>query len=115
MYSGKPNPTWILPSSLEEDLMNRISTLTIGSEKLLSPSNLGYRGFILKKFDSDSNIIRTVKLYKGFIEVSNPTDIKYYEDPQKQIEIWLLSTSSTAQPKIDTNVLNQIVDELYND
>ncbi len=112
IYSGQPNPTWILPSAIEEDMMSRITKLKSTSKITINPQNLGYRGFIINTQDSESNILKTIKLYKGFIEVSNSTGKMYYEDPQKKIEIWLLSTSVSAQPPVSENLIIQIINEI---
>jgi hypothetical protein len=98
IYSGRPNPIWTLEPALASDLISRIACLNSTGKAVECSQNLGYRGFIVQFLDAGSNAIQTVRACSGIIEVTNATGSGYYADPQKQVELWLLASSASAQP-----------------
>jgi len=112
VFSGRPNPTWTLEPALASDLLDRIARLHSTIQAVECPQNLGYRGFIVQYLDAGSNVIQTVRACGGIIEVTNATGSMYYVDPQKQIELWLLASSASAQPPLPEDLAAQIVKEI---
>jgi hypothetical protein len=112
IYSGLPNPTWVLEPALVSDLMSRIARLNSTSQAVECSQNLGYRGFIVQLLDAGSNAIQTVRACGGMIEVKDATGSMYYADPQKQVELWLLASSASAQPPLSEDLDAQIVKEI---
>jgi hypothetical protein len=112
IFSGVPNPNWTLAPAYVFDLANRIAGLTPAKQIGQRPENLGYRGFIVLISSKKSNIVQTIRLYHGVIEVMDSKGSAYYLDPSRQIELWLLST---ANPPLAENLTAQIVKEIMKD
>ena len=112
IFSGLPNPTWTLEPVMASDLITRIARLNSTSEMVECPQNLGYRGFIVRFLDAGSSVVRTVRTCDGKIAVIDATGSKYYLDPQKEIELWLLATSDAAQPPLSADFIAQIITEI---
>ena len=96
IFSGIPNPTWMLTFSEASDLTSRISRLDPTEETGQRPENLGYRGFIVQTIAASSATAQTIRAYHGIVEVVDSTKTAYYLDPQRQIELWLLTTAIAA-------------------
>ena len=112
IYSGVPNPSWILSPPEAEDLTNRISRLVPTDEVLQRPETLGYRGFIVQTTAASSAIVQTIRAYHGIVEVVDSTGTAYYLDPERQIELWLLATS---KPPLSDDLIDDIVREIMKD
>ena len=112
IYSGLPNPTWTIAPALASDLEGRIASLNSSREISECPQNLGYRGFIVQSLDAQSNSIQTLHACRGVIKVTDAIGSRYYVDPQRQIELWLLASSALAQPPISEELAAQIVKEI---
>ena len=109
IFSGIPNPTWMLTFSEASDLTSRISRLDPTEETGQRPENLGYRGFIVQTIAASSATVQTIRAYHGIIEVVDATKTAYYLDPQRQIELWLLTT---AKPPLADDLIAEIVKEI---
>jgi len=112
IFSGVPNPTWVLSLPEASDLASRISTLNPTKDIAQHPENLGYRGFIVQTIDASSETVQTIRAYHGYIEVVDSTRTTYYVDPQRQIELWLLAT---AKPTLAEDLTAGIFKEIMND
>ena len=110
IFSGIPNPTWMLTFSEASDLTSRISRLDPTEETGQRPENLGYRGFIIvQTIAASSATVQTIRAYHGIVEVVDSTKTAYYLDPQRQIELWLLAT---AKPPLADDLTAEIVKEI---
>jgi len=109
IFSGVPNPTWMLTFPEASDLTSRISRLDPTEEKGQRPENLGYRGFIVQTIAASSATVQTIRAYHGIVEVVDSTKTAYYLDPQRQIELWLLAT---AKPPLADDLTAEIVKEI---
>ena len=112
IFSGIPNPTWMLTFSEASDLTSRISRLDPTEETGQRPENLGYRGFIVQTIAASSSTVQTIRAYHGIVEVVDSTKTAYYLDPQRQIELWLLTT---AKPPLADDLVAAIVKEIMKD
>ena len=89
IFSGMPNPTWILTNAEADSFMKQLSALPQIPARELS-GNLGYRGFIVQCMQgADTQLIRiqacTVHISKGATQV-------YTYDVDRRLEWWLLNT-----------------------
>jgi len=109
IFSGIPNPTWMLTFSEASDLTSRISRLDPTEETGQRPENLGYRGFIVQTIAASSAAVQTIRAYHGIVEVVDSIKTAYYLDPQRQIELWLLAT---AKPPLADDLTAEIVKEI---
>jgi hypothetical protein len=112
VFSGVPNPMWVLSLPKASELTSRISRLAPPEAVGQRPDDLGYRGFIVQIADGSSATAQTIGAYHGIVEVTDSTGTAYYRDPQRQIELWLLAT---AQPSLDDRLTAEIVEEIVKD
>ena len=112
IFSGVPNPTWVLSIPEASDLTRRISRLDPTEAAGQRPDDLGYRGFIVQIAAGSSATARTIRARHGIVEVADSTGTAYYRDPQRQIELWLLAT---AHPSLDDRLTAEIVEEIVKD
>jgi len=112
IFSGAPDPTWVLSVAEASDLTSRIARLDPTAAVGQRPDNLGYRGFIVQSANASSASPQTIRAHKGILEVVDSTGTAYYRDPQRQIELWLLAT---AKPALDDGLIAEIVKEMMKD
>lgn len=97
VYSGRPNPTWILSDAQEDEVAERLSSLrTFTNER---PSGivggLGYRGFSIAPFAETAAAGRGVVVHEGIVDQGSGSP-NVIDDTD--IEGWL---ASTAQAQIN--------------
>jgi len=107
VFSGLPNPTWDLSAADTATLLGIISALH-ASPPVDLPTPLGYRGFVIAVDAPGSGSRATIRAYHGIVEYHG-LETNYYSDPDKQVERWLLST---AQPHIDSELYNSLLQEI---
>jgi hypothetical protein len=89
IFSGMPNPTWILTNVEADSFMKQLDALPPTSARELS-GNLGYRGFIVQCTQAaDTQLIR---IQAGTVHISKGTTDVYAYDKDRQLERWLLNT-----------------------
>ena len=112
IFSGVPNPMWVLSAAEASDLTSRISRLDPTVAAGQRPDNLGYRGFIVQIAAGSSASLQTIRAHKGIVVVVDSRETAYYRDPQRQIELWLLAT---AKPALGDGLIAEIVKEMMKD
>ncbi len=92
IFSGRPNPSWVLPHPLEAELVARLEALRPApAEDVPEPPGLGYRGFIVQA-PLDSKFLAPVRVYRGMVQRAS----EKYVDPERQLERWLLDTAGLS-------------------
>lgn len=95
IFSGRPNPTWILSKGEERELIDR---LVADPSLMLPPSaetgGLGYRGFIVTSLSEDNGL-----RYKSGLPTSFRLGGIY--DKDKTASLWLLDTSEKPDTEVD--------------
>jgi hypothetical protein len=88
IFSGRPDPSWVLDQSRTAELRRRLSSLALAHEQGLPPEpGLGYRGLhVTLTTDAHGEVI-TVR--HGRIAV----DRRIFEDRGRSLERWLLGTA----------------------
>jgi len=112
VFSGVPNPMWLLSVPEASDLMSRIARLAPTEATGRRPDDLGYRGFIVQITARSSASPQAIRAHRGIVEVVDSTRTAYYRDPQRQIELWLLAT---AKPALGDRLTAEIVKEIVKD
>ncbi len=107
VFSGLPNPTWELSAADTATLTGMIGSLS-PSPPVDLPTPLGYRGFLVSVGEPGSESAATVRAYQGIVEYRG-RETKYYTDPDKQVERWLLAT---ARPYIDRQLYDSLLVEI---
>ena len=93
IFSGNPNPVWILSEADGVLFLNELAMLPRDSEKELS-DNLGYRGFIAKVINGTEESL--VRIQNGTVQLSqNGTNI-CYRDQGRHLERWLLNSGEAT-------------------
>jgi hypothetical protein len=92
IFSGRPNPTWVLEKSLQAECVSRLKAMRPALDSAFPPpQGLGYRGFIVrvpKGLDCSGETL----VYRGIAERGG----RRYEDPDRRFEKWLLETGGSA-------------------
>ena len=106
IFSGMPNPTWILTNAEADTFVKQLAALSRTSARELS-GNLGYRGFIVQVTQgADTQLIR---IQTGTVHVSKGATNIYTFDKNRELERWLLNT---GKPHLK-NELFQIVEREF--
>jgi hypothetical protein len=95
IFSGMPNPTWILTDAEGESFVKRLAALGPSSSSGLS-GNLGYRGFIVQCMQGD--YLQLIRVQKGTVQIADGATEVYASDKNRELERWLLNT---GKPYID--------------
>lgn len=73
MFSGRPNPRWVLPMDERDSLLNLIASLREAAGPMPA-TGLGYRGFILRDGD------REILVYRHLVRVRRGPKEDFYRD-----------------------------------
>ena len=103
IFSGMPNPTWVLVGPDAQNFATRLAGLTRVSAQEVS-GNLGYRGFIVRIVSSDQT--RHIRVQTGTVHVSEGTGTICAKDENRELEGWLLNS---GKPHL-TNEIVEIVE-----
>ena len=90
IYSGRPNPTWMLLSTEALQLKNAISHLT-GAVSKPQPEQLGYRGLIVKLDNGE-----VLKVFDGHVWKVSDGKTTHFLDHERSLERWLLKTTGAV-------------------
>jgi hypothetical protein len=104
IFSGRPNPSWILSDSEERELIDRV----MADKSLMLPisadtGGLGYRGYIITAIDEPEETGKKPKLPSRF-------RLGGTYDPDKASSLWLLDTAERPDTEVD-DYLRGIVQE----
>lgn len=90
LYSGRAdNPTWTLSPADTQTFLDRLADLKSINHAEPPPGNLGYRGLVVE-MEGPSQRLRA---FRGVVASENG-EVASYADPERSIELWLLSTGS---------------------
>jgi hypothetical protein len=89
IFSGMPNPTWILPNAEAERFVKQLAALPRTSARELS-GNLGYRGFIVQCTEQAN--AQLIRIQNGIVHISKDATNVYVYDEDRKLERWLLNT-----------------------
>ena len=103
IFSGMPNPTWILTTIEADSFVRQLAAKSRTSARELS-GNLGYRGFIVQVTQGENT--QLIHIQTGAIHISTGAMKVYANDGERELERWLLNT---GKPHVK-NELFQIVD-----
>jgi hypothetical protein len=90
VFSGMPNPTWVLTAGEADVFARQLAALRRVSSRSLS-GHLGYRGFMVQmKTDTATRLIR---IQNGTVEVTEGTVRTCAADDDRKLERWLLEAA----------------------
>ena len=82
LYSGRPNPWWVLSSREADECRRRLAALPEGQRSPVAEPGMGYRGCVLQAGG------REVRLYGGGASAGGG----FRDDPARAFESWVLAT-----------------------
>lgn len=106
IFSGMPNPAWVLTNSEADSFVEKLAAMSRTSATELS-SNLGYRGFIVHVTEGANT--QLIHIQTGIVYISIGAANVYANDEDRELERWLLST---GKPYLK-NELFQIVEREF--
>ena len=92
IFSGMPNPTWILTDAEADTFVKLVAALPQTSARELS-GNLGYRGFIVECAQGPNT--QLIRVQKSTVQISKGVTNVYADDKDRKLERWLLNTGET--------------------
>jgi hypothetical protein len=106
IFSGMPNPTWILTNAEADSFVKQLAALPQAPASELS-GNLGYRGFIVQCTQgADAQLIH---IQKGNVHISKDATNVYAFDKDRELERWLLNT---GRPHLKDEIFQIVEREL---
>jgi len=105
VFSGEPNPTWMLTDAEADSFVKQLAALPRTAPKQLS-GKLGYRGFIVQC--SQGTDAWSVRLQNGVAHISQGATV-YADDGQRRLERWLLNT---GKPHLKADLFEFVEREL---
>lgn len=82
IFSGNPNPVWILSGADGVLFLKKLAMLPQASAKELD-DNLGYRGFIVKVTNETEESL--VRIQNGTVQLSQNDNNVYYSDQNRHL------------------------------
>jgi hypothetical protein len=89
IFSGMPNPTWILTGAEGDYFVKQLAELPRTSARELS-GNLGYRGFIVQCTQATNT--QLIRIQTGTVHITKGATKVYGYDEDRELERWLLNT-----------------------
>lgn len=105
IFSGMPNPTWVLTEVEADSLAQRLAQLPETSAGEL-PGHLGYRGFIVRVTEGART--QEIRIWAGAVHVSNGAT-RRAADQDRALEWWLLRS---GRPYLNDELLEAVEREL---
>lgn len=96
LFSGRPNPQWVLSASQTQELLRRLEPLPLSTVEPFA-DGLGYQGYQVQ-IQSANAPLTVLRVFHQRVEVVQGDQTTYHVDAERQLERWLLLT---AQPYID--------------
>ena len=96
IFSGMPNPTWVLTNAKADSFVNKLAAMSRTSSTELS-GNLGYRGFIVQVTQGANT--QLIHIQTGIVHISIGATNVYVNDEDRELERWLLNTGKSLLKK----------------
>jgi hypothetical protein len=106
IFSGRPNPVWILSGVERAQFLEKLAALP-GAPPLELATNLGYRGFIVRITNAAESSV--VRIQRGKVHIVRAGKDLYYTDPNRGLERWLLQT---GRPFLEPSIYATVEREL---
>ena len=106
IFSGMPNPTWVLTNAEADSFVKQLTAGSPTSATELS-ANLGYRGFIVQVTEAAHT--QLIRIQTGTVHITKGATIVYRRDKDRELERWLLNT---GKPHLN-NELFQIAEHEF--
>jgi len=113
VFSGRPNPTWVLTKEQGLFFLNNVSQIKPTTENLQNyPEKiLGYRGFIVDEKGDKGLPLKRFEIYNGAIKAFSNDSYYILKDKDFRLEKWLLQTGYNH---IDNDTFNFVKEDIAN-
>ena len=93
VFSGLPNPQWVLENHAYEDLLKMVKQLRVGArERGFEEAEWGYKGFVITSPGRPTiRIVAGVEAKQSYLQVNGQDG--FLVDADRSIEAWLLRNS----------------------
>ena len=92
LFSGRPNPSWLLTETETHTLSGLLKGLAPIEQAPLH-EGLGYSGFAVTLREAGSSSPASVRIHDGLIIYSTDDRSVYFGDAERRIERWLVQTA----------------------
>lgn len=99
IFSGRPNPSWVLSEAQVDELKAKFST-SLPAAKPRTPPQLGYNGFIIRNLDKSPIIPDYIRVFGGVLAITDKERTRYCKDIS-DIEEWLTNCSQARAGSYD--------------
>lgn len=106
IFSGRPNPNWVLTIAEAESLGRRLAALPRTSACELS-ARLGYRGLVVKAGHGAGT--QLIRVQSGRVQVAEGDTTIHARDEGRELERWLIET---GRPQLTEDVIEIVEREL---
>jgi hypothetical protein len=105
VFSGRPNPQWLLPATDEAYLLEKLQNLPeVSPGRFAEP--LGYRGIVVYVSGSKST---TYHVWRNFVIRNVDGQVTAYHDDNSSLEMWLLMS---GKPFLQADLFETIQKEI---
>jgi len=87
IFSGRPNPKWILFREQVEELRAKLGKFPAAQPKM--PPGLGYRGVMITNLNKSPGFPERILAYHGIVSIMDK-GITIYQEDVNHIEGWIL-------------------------
>jgi hypothetical protein len=112
VYSGVPNPVWNLSAAEAEEFLGRFRALAPRAGAQRRAEALGYRGMIVKPVGERIEGWEEITVGFGSIAAREGVTAKYFTDPGRALEKWLLQS---AKGQVKEDLYNYVLAEVSRD
>jgi len=95
IFSGRPNPTWVLTEQETEAFTRQLDMLPRTPARQFS-TPLGYRGFIVQC--QEERVQRSIQVQRGTVQIGSGSAGEFALDTDRGFERWLLATGKAHLP-----------------
>jgi hypothetical protein len=103
IFSGRPNPTWVLTVAETKSFGQQLAELPRTSACELS-AGLGYQGLVVTRVKGAE--ARVIRIQNGCVHIAEGDRTIHTRDEGRELERWLIDT---GRPRLTENVI-EIVD-----
>lgn len=105
VFSGRPNPNWLLSEAQVEELKAKLSA-PLPAAKPKVPPQLGYNGFIIRNSNKIPIIPDYIRVFSGVLAITDKGRTRYCKDVF-DIEKWLTSCSQARKGGYDKIIVQE--------
>lgn len=92
IFSGRPNPVWLLSPEQEAEFTGILAQLPPSDQPYNVTAGLGYSGFYVQLPGPDGPASQNVEVWKGVVRLEAGDQIQVLADSGRVLEHWLLET-----------------------